>query len=68
MSIGMIRFTNDSVEGMYEVQPSSGKLKKISDIVFDVVFVYDNTHILGCDEKMNIWLFDLENMVSTLLF
>ncbi len=68
MGKGMARFSNDTIEGTYKVEPSTFVVEKISDAVYETMYVYDETHIIGCDENMQVWFLDLDSGNATLLF
>jgi hypothetical protein len=68
MGKGMARFSNDTIEGTYKVEPSTFVVQKISDAVYETMYVYDETHIIGCDENMQVWFFDLDSGNAKLLF
>ncbi len=65
---GMKRFIDDQIEGTYKVDISCFAVEKISNMVYDTMYVFDETHIIGCDEHLKVWLLDLDSENTTLLF
>ena len=61
--IGMRRFENDTVEGLYRISLNSYCSEKISDKIFDGLYNFDDTCLWACDNNCNIFQLDLDGTV-----
>ena len=66
--IGMKRFENDTLEGTYKISLENYSATKISDAIYDGMYIFDDTGIFVCDENCNIYKLDFDgNVIDTLL-
>ena len=65
---GMLRFENDTLEGTYCIDLGSGQCEKISDKIYNGLYIFDDTGIYACDENSNIYKLDYDaNVIDTLV-
>ena len=61
-------YKNDSLSGTYRISLTDYSVEKISDIVYDGLFIFDDSGIFACDRKNNVYKLDFEgNLIMTLL-
>lgn len=66
--IGMRRYDDDAVEGTYRISLSDYSVEKISDKIYNGLYIFDDTGIYACDETSNIFKLDFDgNLVETVL-
>ena len=63
MNIGFVRAEKDEAEGTYRLSLLDGTVTKISDSIYDGLFVFDNTGIYACDEMCCIFKLDYDGHV-----
>ena len=62
------RYDNDTVEGTYKIDLRDYSVKKISNKIYNGLYIFDDTGIYACDEGYNIYKLDFEgNQLCTLL-
>lgn len=54
------RFENDNVEGTYRIDLRDYSVVKISDAVYDGLYIFDDTGIYACDDGYNIHKLDYD--------
>ncbi len=66
--IGMEGYDHDDLIGTYRINLTDYSVEKISDNIYDGLFIFDDTGIYACDEKCNVFLLDYDgNVIDTLL-
>lgn len=66
--IGMTRYKDDEVEGLYMISLTGLCAEKISNMICDGLYIFDDSGIFACDENGNINKLDFEgNVIDTLL-
>ena len=62
------RYNNDSIEGTYRINLEDYSVLKISDQIYNGMFIFDDTGIFDCNDKCNIYKVDFDgNVIMTLL-
>lgn len=65
---GMLRFEDDTLEGTYRIDLNTYSIQKITDSIYNGLYIFDDTGIYACDEYCNIYLLDFDgNIISVLL-
>lgn len=49
------RFENDEIEGTYKIDPGTGDIQKITDKIFDGLYVFESNRIFCCDKYGNVF-------------
>jgi hypothetical protein len=66
--IGMTRYEDDEVEGTYIINLTDLSAEKISDMIFDGLYIFDNSGIYACDEHCSVYKLDFDgNVIDTLI-
>ena len=66
--IGMTRYENDEVEGSYIINLTDLSAEKVSNMIFDGLYIFDDSGIIACDENCNIYKLDYKgNVIDVLL-
>ena len=65
--IGMKRYQNDEIEGSYIISLTELTVEKVDDMVFDGLYIFDDSGILACDEDCNIYKLDCNGNVIDIL-
>lgn len=66
--LGMTRFENDEIEGTFIINLKDLSVEKVSDKIYNGLYIFDDTGIYACDDKCNIVKLDFDGkMVGTLL-
>ena len=66
--IGMTRYEDDEVEGTYIINLTDLSAEKISDMIFDGLYIFDDSGIYACDEHCNVYKLDFDgNVIDTLI-
>lgn len=62
------RYENDVLEGTWCFNLDTGSSRKISESIYNGMFIFDDTGIFACDEDRNIYKLDFDgNVIMTLL-
>lgn len=62
-SLGMTRYEDDEFEGTYIISLTDMSIEKGSDMIFDGLYIFDDTGIFACDENCNIYKLDFDGYV-----
>lgn len=63
-----VRFKNDTMEGTYRISLNDYAVEKISDEIYNGLFIFDDTGIYACDEDCHIYKLDFDgNVIMSLL-
>lgn len=65
--IGMTRYENDEVEGSYIINLTDLSAEKVSNMIFDGLYIFDDSGIIACDENCNIYKLDYKGNVTDVL-
>ncbi len=66
--LGMTRFENDEIEGSYIINLTDLSAEKVSNMIFDGLYIFDDSGIIACDENCNIYKLDYKgNVIDVLL-
>lgn len=65
---GMVRFENDAEEGTYCIDLMDFSVTKLSDEIYNGLYIFDNTGIYACDDKANIFKLDFNGTRIDTLF
>lgn len=66
-SLGMHRFDNDTVEGMYQINLQDLSMEKISEHIYNGIYYFGEEYLYACDQSCNIYLLDMQgNRISTI--
>jgi len=60
---GMLRFENDTTEGTYRIDLSDYSTEKISDQIYNGLFIFDDTGIYACNDDSEIFKLDFDGNV-----
>lgn len=64
---GYERFPNDTLEGTYRISLEDGSAEKISDEIYDGLFIFDDTGIYACNEDCHIYKLGFDgNVIMTI--
>ena len=64
----MVGFENDNVKGTYRINLDDYSMEKISDMIFDGMFIFDDAGIFACDENNKVYKLDFDgNVIKRLL-
>lgn len=62
------RFRNDEMEGTYRICLENYAVEKISDKIYDGLYIFDDTGIYACDEDCRVYKLDFDgNVIATIL-
>lgn len=61
--IALKSYENDSLEGTYRIDIRDGSVEKISDNIYDGMFIFDNSGIFACDRDGDISKLDFNGMM-----
>lgn len=62
------RFENDSQEGTYRINLKNGSVEKISDKIYNGLYIFDDSGIFACDSNNNVYKLNFDgNVIMTLL-
>lgn len=53
-----VSFVNDHLAGTYRIDLSDYSVEKISDIIYNGLYIFDDSGIYACTEKLEIYRFD----------
>ena len=65
--LGMKRYENDTEEGVYKIDLKDLSVTKLSDDIFNGLYIINNKCIFGCDEYCNIYLFTMDGKILPLV-
>lgn len=66
--IGMIEYENDTVQGTYRISLIDYSVTKISNKIYNGLYIFDDTGIYACDQYGYIYKLDFDgNVIHTLL-
>lgn len=66
--LGMTRFENDEMEGSYIINLTDFSVEKASNMIFDGLYIFDDSGIIACDEDCNVYKLDYKgNVIDVLL-
>lgn len=65
--IGMTRYDNDTLEGTWRINLLNGTKEKISDSIYNGIYIFDNTGIYVCDKACNIYKIDFSGKLTQIL-
>lgn len=57
---GMLRYENDTLEGTYRISLIDYSVEKLSDEIYNGLYIFDDTGIYACDENCNIYKLDFD--------
>ena len=67
-SLGMMRYEDDEFEGTYIISLTDMSIEKASDMIFDGLYIFDDSGIFACNDGGNIYKLDFKgNVIETLL-
>ena len=66
--IGMKRFENDTKEGTYRISLRDGSVEKLSDQIYDGLYVFDGNGLYACDSDCSLYQLALDGTVRRTLF
>ena len=58
---GSKRFENDQMEGTWRINIEDGSKEKISELIFDGMYVFDDRYIWACTDECSIYRLDTSN-------
>ncbi len=62
-----IRYSDDTLSGTYRISLADYAAQKISDKVYDGMYIFDDTGIYACDSSGNIYKLDFDGNVIDIL-
>ena len=66
--LGMEGYKNDAVKGTYRIDLEDGSAEKISDRIFNGMYIFDDTGIFACDDDNRVYKLDFDgNVIKRLL-
>ena len=66
--IGMKRFKDDEVEGTYIINLKTLDVKKVSDMIFDGLYIFDDSSIIASDDHCNVYKLSFDgDVLETLM-
>ena len=67
--IGLARYENDELEGTYRINLDTFEVEKISDGIYQALYIFDSTGIYAADYSENIYKLDFDgNVIDKLLW
>ncbi|MBQ7247433.1 MAG: hypothetical protein IJS22_05030 [Lachnospiraceae bacterium] len=64
---GYAGFENDETEGTYRINLTDKSIHKISDMVFDGLFLFGDDAVYACDREFNLYRLDMDDNIVDLL-
>lgn len=65
---GMVGYENDTISGTYEIDLKTGESKKISDQIYDALYIFDSTGIYAVEEYGKVYKLDFDgNVIQTIV-
>ena len=58
--LGMARFENDTLEGTYRISLTDYSVEKISDHIYNGLFIFDDSGIYACNQAGDIYKLDFD--------
>ena len=66
--IGLKRYENDELEGLYRIHLKTLTIEKCSNDIYDGLYNFDDTCLFACDENSNVFQLDLSgNIIQTVV-
>lgn len=66
--VGWVEFENDTLQGTYRISLEDYSNEKLSDAVYNGLFIFDDTGIYACDERNGIYKLDFNGeVIQTIL-
>lgn len=57
---GMVGYKNDDVKGTYRIDLNDYSIEKVSDMIFDGMYIFDDTGIFACTEDNRVYKLDFD--------
>ena len=67
LKIGMKRYVNDTKEGVYRISLKDFSVTKISDTIFNGLYIFSKNVILGCDDNCNVYFLTMDGDIMPIL-
>ena len=67
LGLGGVSFENDTLQGTWRISLSTGESEKISDNIYNGIYIFDNTGMYVCDDESNIYKLNFEGEIIQVL-
>ncbi len=67
LGLAGVSFENDTLQGTWRISLSTGESEKISDNIYNGIYIFDNTGMYVCDDESNIYKLNFEGEIIQVL-